>query len=69
MKPFTHEQLRKLRSAYSKITMIDIGGESYRKACIRLDSMPDLQLLQIAGHNINMLTEMARNRCITRGLL
>lgn len=66
---FTPEQLRKLRTAYSEITTIDVGGPSYRKACTMLDGMADLPLLQLAAHSINMLSEMARNRCISRDLL
>lgn len=68
-KQFTEKQINELRTQYATVERIDPCLPTYKKLCALLDRLSDTQLMTIAEARIKFVSLLARNRCITRGLI
>lgn len=64
IKPFTGDQLTKLKGAFADIAGIDPSGASYQSMIEMLNTMPQANLRQVADANIKFLSVLAKNRLI-----
>lgn len=61
-------QIEALRAPYGNVRYIDPQGPSYKKLCALLDSMDNELLMIVRDAQIKWMSNLAFNRCQTRGL-